>query len=92
MMLPSMEKKGGHVQGLLSEMEGVKWWVREIVNCHIPTGFATDALVCLQAMSLGVDLGFREVILEGRGGDMVGTGELGGEMVNVAPKSSDRRC
>ncbi|MBA0578444.1 hypothetical protein Gorai_020726, partial [Gossypium raimondii] len=33
---------------------------REIVNCHIPTGFATDALVCLQAMSLGVDLGFRE--------------------------------
>ncbi|KAG8488156.1 hypothetical protein CXB51_018812 [Gossypium anomalum] len=38
---------------------------REIVNCHIPTGFAMEALVCLQALSLGVDLGFREVILEG---------------------------
>lgn len=36
-----------------------------IINNHIPTGFATDAIACLQAIQLRINLGFQDVVIEG---------------------------
>ncbi|MBA0696511.1 hypothetical protein Goari_003058, partial [Gossypium aridum] len=35
-----------------------------MVNKRVPTPFAVEALVCLQAMKVGIDLGFRWVVME----------------------------
>ncbi|MBA0780206.1 hypothetical protein Gotri_004337 [Gossypium trilobum] len=35
-----------------------------MVNNRVPTPFAVEALVCLQAMKAGLDLGFKRVVME----------------------------
>ncbi|MBA0570766.1 hypothetical protein Golob_004377 [Gossypium lobatum] len=35
-----------------------------MVNKRVPTPFAVEVLVCLQAMKAGLDLGFRRVVME----------------------------
>nr|KJB61324.1 hypothetical protein B456_009G352100 [Gossypium raimondii] len=38
---------------------------RSKVNNRIPTTFAVEALACLQAVRMGLDLGYRRVVVEG---------------------------
>ncbi|MBA0841185.1 hypothetical protein Goarm_003691, partial [Gossypium armourianum] len=37
---------------------------RTMVNNRVPTPFAVEALMCLQAVKAGLDLGFRRVVME----------------------------
>ncbi|MBA0736424.1 hypothetical protein Gogos_009980 [Gossypium gossypioides] len=37
---------------------------RMIINYHIPTLFAAEALACLQRVQMGLDLGFKKVVVE----------------------------
>ncbi|MBA0853402.1 hypothetical protein Goshw_016998, partial [Gossypium schwendimanii] len=37
---------------------------RMIINYHIPTPFAAKALACLQRVQMGLDLGFKKVVVE----------------------------
>ncbi|MBA0738506.1 hypothetical protein Gogos_011845 [Gossypium gossypioides] len=38
--------------------------LRMIINNHVPTPLATEALACLQVIQIGLDLGFRDVVIE----------------------------
>ncbi|MBA0678003.1 hypothetical protein Goari_019370, partial [Gossypium aridum] len=60
-----MEKKSSCTEIVIRDGWGQVVSSRAIINCHVLTGFGTEALACLQAVSLGVDLGFRVVILKG---------------------------
>ncbi|KAK5819016.1 hypothetical protein PVK06_023972 [Gossypium arboreum] len=35
-----------------------------IINSHIPSPFAAEALACLQSAQMGLDLGIRSVVIE----------------------------
>ncbi|MBA0765571.1 hypothetical protein Gotri_014740 [Gossypium trilobum] len=38
--------------------------LRMIINNHVPTPLATEALACLQVIQMGLDMGFRDVVIE----------------------------
>ncbi|MBA0628320.1 hypothetical protein Godav_023076 [Gossypium davidsonii] len=41
-----------------------KLGMRMIINNHVPTSFAAEAIRCLQGIQMGLDLGFRKVVVE----------------------------
>lgn len=47
--------------GILKEM----FWPKKMVHDNIPSGFAAEAITCLQAVTVGRDLGMKYVEIEG---------------------------
>ncbi|MBA0730777.1 hypothetical protein Golax_022772 [Gossypium laxum] len=50
---------------IIRNWEGQVVGSKTIVNCHILTSFAIEAIACLRAVSLGIYLGIREALVEG---------------------------
>ncbi|MBA0780375.1 hypothetical protein Gotri_004482 [Gossypium trilobum] len=47
------------------KLKGVVLGSTIIFNNHIPTGFVAEAITYLQAVRLGIDLEFQDVVMEG---------------------------
>ncbi|MBA0551752.1 hypothetical protein Golob_022619 [Gossypium lobatum] len=50
---------------VIRNLEGIVLGSRMIINSHIPSDFAAEALACFQAVQMGLDLGFLEAVIEG---------------------------
>ncbi|MBA0566883.1 hypothetical protein Golob_011656, partial [Gossypium lobatum] len=50
---------------VIRDNQGIVLGSKTNMNMHIPSPFVAVALACLQAITLGLDLGFRYVIIEG---------------------------
>ncbi|MBA0721609.1 hypothetical protein Golax_009132, partial [Gossypium laxum] len=50
---------------VIRDNQGIVLGSKTNMNMHIPSPFVAVALACLQAITLGLDLGFHYVIIEG---------------------------
>ncbi|MBA0639954.1 hypothetical protein Goklo_022947, partial [Gossypium klotzschianum] len=58
-----------------------------IINNHIQTRFAAEAITCLQVIQLGIDLGFQDVVIEGN--SLMIKGEMNTYLLDGVPNFTE---